>query len=258
MGGFNWDPISWVEDAGRAVDGLTKPVQRWVIKEVKKAGDLLEKDIRDVASVAHRDVNDVFGDVEMLTREVKRITLTAGGDIGKALDSVGHAVTSAVTEVEHFAQKIVNETWAHADSLYKDAERFTDTSINWAIKHVIDPAIHDAETTAKDVEKAVEKTVEAVYHDVILKVSHDAMTAWNDADKALYWIDHSGYDAVKLVEQCWDFLESVASHPASAAERVIRDWSQDLTVKSAEDTAAVAETYAAQLVANMESLFSDD
>ena len=94
-----------------------------------------------------------------------------------------------------------------------------------------------------------------MYHDVILKAEHDAMKAWSDADKALYWVEHAGYDAVKLVEQCWDFLEAVANHPAAAADKAIKAWASAQTVQKAEETGAVAASYADDLISSVEKLF---
>jgi hypothetical protein len=257
MGGFNWDPLSWIEDAGRAVTGLTKPVQRWVIKEVKAAGDLLEKDIQDVAHVAHRDVADVFGDLEALERRVERIVVSAGGDVGEAISAVVHESEVLASSVISGLKRLIDTTWAHADNLYHDALKSAEGDVAWAEKHVIDPGLHDLHVAVTDAEKAAEKAADATYHDLIKPIEHDAAEALARVVNIGSWIDHSAYDAVKLVEGAAEFLEAVAAHPAAAAQKAIAEWEAGLTLDKAVDTASVANTYANRLVKSMEDLFID-
>ena len=254
-GSSNWNPLSWVKSALGSAGKIASDIKNWVTKVVREAVDTIDKELRLGLNLAHKDLNDVWGGVEKLAREVERITDAAGGRIAKVFDSVEHDITTAVKAAVSGLTRAGSIIWDHADNLFHDAERDAKADVSWAEKHVIDPAVHDLEHGLTDAEKAAKAAVNDLYHDFVLKALHDADKAWAKAESIGTWLDHSGYDAVKLVESCWDFLESVANHPANAAKKAITEWEKDLSVKGAQSTAEKYEPLGAGIVKDMEDLF---
>ena len=158
---FDWNPISWVKDAVNGATGIAKNIRNWVISEVKKAGDILDKEVRAVANLAHKDINNVFGDLTKLEKKVDRIVVSAGGDIGKALGTLEHLIVIGVNDATRGLRGVIDGTWHQALNWYHDALKAASSDVAWAEKHVIDPAIHDLEVGLKDVEKQAVKAADS-------------------------------------------------------------------------------------------------
>lgn len=234
MFGIDWNPISWVKSALGLASKVPGDIKRWVVSVVRSAVDTLDKVVKAGLNLVHKDINDVWGGVQSLKREVNRLLDAAGGKIAKVFEDVEHDIDAAVKDSVHGLTTLVDGVQRDADNWYHDAVNFASSAITKFHKDVIDPIVHDLEVSIKDVGKEAEKAADAVYHDVILKLTHDVDKAWTDADKALYWVEHAGYDAVKLVEQSWDILEALSHHPVHELDEALKAWIADFTAERGE------------------------
>lgn len=222
-----WDPISWGHEAEHLWDtafgALTSGfdwLKEWVLRVVNLAIANVENDIADVGAA----VGSIAASVDSLVGSVV-------SDLARGLDAVWNGIAQGVSDAEHFAEQIGH-----------DAEHYAETAA-WAIAHdVADPLWHAAMSGLDALRHEAAHEVDVVVHDVVDPIGHLADDAARWANDAVSWIDHSGMDAVHLVERCWRFLEWVADHPAAALEALPALLERDFVAPVLEDVESSATT----------------
>jgi hypothetical protein len=236
--GFDWDPLSWASSAEKEAGKILKTIVSWVVKEAVKLGNLIQNDVVDV----YHSLSTDFG---VLTSEVTYLFSQLGSDVGVGVKFIRKLISDAVSAAERALRDVISGIDTFAHDVYRDADNWYHDALHWAAAderwwwdHVIEPAIHAVEAGGKDVEKYLDAWWQTIDRDVIRPIEHDAAEGLNDAVKALYWIDHAGYDAVKLVEEAAGWLVAFAEHPLSELESLPAGLAKLITQGWIEQTAA--------------------
>jgi hypothetical protein len=219
--GFNWNPISWLKDATDEADKIGHDLAKiwsWVEREVIKLGDDISGGINDVYNYTDTQLTLLGGAVDALYRDVSKDAGKVGGDITKFIKDGERDIRGWVDDAVHDIEKVGGSLWHDIQAGIRDAERWSDSGLSWFYHHIVLPGEHDLHREIDEVGHELTKVGDELWHDVILKAAHDAEEAYHDAQKALYWIDHAGYDAVRLVEESWDWLERFARNPLESLE----------------------------------------
>jgi len=255
---WNWNPISWISDAENTASGFARDLEdlwKWVIKETVKLGDEIWDDYTSIYTLVLTLVDMLVREVGLIWGAIERHVGSIGGDLGKLYQWILNEIAAGVKDAEHLGEHLFSVAYDDALNWFHDAERFSWKVADWLEAHVIRPAVHDLEVAVRDAEREAVRLAEELYHDVILKALHDAEKAWAEAVRVGRWLDLVGYDAVKLVERCWDFLEWVAAHPAAALETIPRLVERELSPGWAIGAAEEAEKSFAKMVEAVEGVF---
>ena len=221
--GFDWNPESWIKDAFHDAAGLPKDFSdlwHWVVNEDVKLGSEITTLASDAWNNLHSVVVWVDGKVHLIDDAIWRGLGKVGGDITGIYHWIINQVTGLIKAAEAKASRLVSIAWAHADNLYHDLLRTANALIRAFYHKVFLPAFDGVRTAIRDAVKETERAADLLYHDVLLKAAHDAEKAYAEAVRVARWVDHAGYDAVKLVEKSWDWLEAFAAHPFHELESV--------------------------------------
>ena len=240
------------------VTGPLGAIQRWVIKQIAKAAGLIENDISKAADYVAGRFGGIENTISHLAGEMNHIVASAGGDVSRLWDHARKDVDGWIHDAIGDALAVKGAIWNDLKSWGHDAEHYTDNAVSAFHRDVLRPvenglhaAIHDAEHVAEDAWHVWYKDIWGPAD----KIIHDAE---HDAHKAVYWIDHSGLDAVHLVEKCWDFLEWVALNPARALESLPRKALAELTTGKLSGDADTITSGWSGLVTELEKVFPDD
>jgi len=255
---WDWNPLSWASkaeaDAAKDLEKAYKSLWRWVVNECTKLGNLVQTDITDVYSNMFTLVRSVDGNITDIWAAVYRLGGSVKGDVSGFVKAVVHDVESEFDSAVKGAESLTWSVWRTADGWYHDALRTAEGDVEAFYHKVIVPLARNISHDITNAEKEADKIAEAVYHDVLLKIAHDAEEGYAEAVKAVYWIDHTGYDAVRLVEECWDFLEAIALHPVTLARRGVKDWERSITVSGLEGIASGSQPLYAHVVKSIEDV----
>ncbi len=252
--GFDWDPLSWASSAEHEAGKIIKTIVSWVVKEAVKLGNLIQNDVVSVYNTLTTFAGVIGSEVEYLYSQL-------GSDVGVGVKFIKRLISDAVNAAETGLRDLISGIDSFARRIYHDAENWYHDALSWAAAderwwwdHVIEPAINDAKGIGKDVYKYLDGWWQTIDRDVIRPIEHDAAEGLNDAVKALYWIDHAGYDAVKLVEEAAGWLVAFAEHPLSELESLPAGLAKLITQGWIEQTAAGTPSLFEELAAEVEKV----
>jgi hypothetical protein len=217
------NPVALAESA---LSDLTSPVDvvvKWVLKQLTKLGSLIENDISKVYGYIGSRLGGVENTISHLAGEVNSLLGSLGSDVGKALATLRHDIAADVDTAVAGVRSELSTVEREAKTLGHDAEHYADTALRTFERDVLDPALRDLRVGLTDARRAAEAALSAFERDVVRPIEHDAAEGLAEAKKAIYFIDHSGLDAVHLVDKCYDWLRAFADHPIKSLEAVPAD-----------------------------------
>lgn len=256
--GGGWDPLNWVEDALKDANHALRPLEKWVLKQIVKAGNLIWADVRNAFDTATSLADSAWDELRLLSSRIDSLGSSFGGDLTKAWDWLKHEVLALVNDtlapLKHEWDQLSRDAhnWVH------DAEHYTDDVWKWADKHVLRPVENDLRHEMH----VIAADADHVWHEWLRHVwapfEHDLHEVEHDAKKAVYWIDHEGLDVAHLVKRAWDWLEWMAVNPFKAFEELPRDVLKSLSTTALEGYATTVTSGWDGLVAELDKVFPSD
>jgi len=227
---FDWDPLSWIDDATKIAGKVVKDVVDWVETIGKWLGNLIVKLINDAYNWAAGEFDQVWNQVTAIWNAIAEVTGDGIHAIYHLVSSLEHAMLGWAKDVWHEVWKLVGSGWRDLLSFWREIIHYLDVAIEWWWHKVIDPAIHDVLHGLKDIGKGFEAFWDIVYRDVIKPIEHDAEEAYDDVRRLWEWVDKDAADAVHLVEKAWDWLELFALNPPQAIFDIEQDIIKGITL----------------------------
>ncbi len=216
--GLDLNPVSLVQSALHDLTGPVSTVEQWVLKQLVKLGALISTDLEKAKGYTVQLIDGVGARIDHLAGQVNSVIGSIGGDMDRALAGLRHDVAADVDAAVGPVSSAL-DTARHDIAHWSDvAAHYTDDALTAFNRDVFLPAIHDLNATIDDLQKASAWVWQVFVPQAIAPVGHDASEAQHAASKAIYWIDHSGMDAVHLIDECWDWLEAFAAHPFTELE----------------------------------------
>jgi hypothetical protein len=255
--GWDWNPVSWLHDAESAADSVGHDIDKiwhWVEAEAVRLGNKLNEGINDIGGYADSRIDSAWDQIKEIARDIGVPIGLVAGDVSNTFHWLEKDVHNWINDALRDLDRSGSWLWNEIKKGVHDAEKLGDSGIQWFDKHILDPAIHDLHVALHDVEKGWDAGLKDFEKDVVKPIERDVDKAWADAVKAVRWIDHAGYDAVKLVEQCWDFLEMIANHPVEEAQKATKEWLKYQTTAAGSSVATEAQAYYGRIVDAFEAV----
>jgi hypothetical protein len=252
-----WNPVSWAEDAWNGIAGVSQDVGKWVIKYVKEAINDVESDLNDWVA----DLGGILTDAEILLDE-------AFADAVTAVDWISAEGSHLLDDATSAAEGLVSSAVADLESAGGAIKSGAEAVVAGFERDVLDPAISGVETAIDSVESGLSRTIDSVadnLYGLASSVADRFANAYTDiehyADEGVATLErdvvdpiasdlsalealavttasdawHDTVAAVRLVEECADWLEMFALHALSDIENLPAEIAARLSPEAVAD-----------------------
>lgn len=227
--GWNWNPISWAEDAWHAFTGAGSEVGRWVIHVVEAAAGAVERDVLDVFHVADQAYQDSLSFVAQEANNAVGVADQVGAMASAAIGEVAREARGLTVELFARAEQGLGYVLGEAEALAAGAERAARAELDTVVRDLVDPVVHFVDHADAWWWHLLDGWWHTVDRDVIHPLEHELDRARHDVAEAGHWIAHEGEYAYHLVTEAADWLEWMAVHALHDVEALPGEVARDLS-----------------------------
>jgi hypothetical protein len=251
MFGIDWNPLHLLKSLLKDATAPLSPIQKWVIKQLVRAGGLIENDIAKLARAVHSHLGGVENTLSFLAGQINNLAADAGKDVGVSISWLTSEVNTLVSDAVGSTVKGLGWLTNEIDNLETTVDPWISKALSTFARDVITPLSDEVKALdpslyngmANDWDHFKKYDLPTLRHDV-----HDAETG---VGSALHWIDHEGHDIKVLLDGCWDWLVYLGKLSVEEAEHLPEQLKarlpSELTVASMKPDKALWDRMIAEL-----------